>query len=137
MRGSTQTTQTALRYKVEMEYEAKPRDRCGHCGDKLEVGRYGKRGIKSYCSSCIEEPSKLIAIFSQPGEVSRVASAQPWRHVHVLSHTLTPVHPTDGRACPPTGGSRGGEARPAQVGRQMSCFLDSRAQRACLSFSCV
>ena len=85
-----------------MEYEAKPRDRCGHCGDKLEVGRYGKRGIKSYCSSCIEEPSKLIAIFSQPGEVCRVASAQPRRHVHdVLSHTLTTVHLTDGRACPP------------------------------------
>ena len=61
--------QTALRYKIEMEYEAKTRDRCGHCADKLEAGQYGRRGIKAYCKACIEEPTKLIAIFSQPGEV--------------------------------------------------------------------
>lgn len=76
-------TQTALRYKIEMEYEAKTRERCGQCGERLEVGQYGKRGLKQYCKTCIEDPVRLIAIFSQPGEVGRshaggVAAAGGW-----------------------------------------------------------
>jgi len=57
-----------------MEYEAKTRERCGQCGERLEVGQYGKRGLKQYCKTCIEDPVRLIAIFSQPGEVSRSKS---------------------------------------------------------------
>jgi hypothetical protein len=120
--------QTALRYKVVMEYDVKTRERCGHCGDKLEVGQYGKRGVKPYCKSCVEEPSKLIAIFSQPGEVRVRAGPGP------AGAALTRARARE------VGGPQCGQAGPPQVG----CPLSSRTRpghndpgRFLGSFCCV
>ena len=99
-----------------MEYEAKAKERCGFCGDRLEVGSYGKRGLKPYCATCLDDPAKLISIFSQPGEVRSAQHARrgvidldeacahagperpPWRSgwhrcAHCCRRTPTPSSP--------------------------------------------